>query len=190
MCLIGLLLPFKHHKSRRHKHRHRSSSHRRSERSRREGSRRRREKDDSKDTSVVTEDALARLCLSLEQCLMEEQQRWRDQDRLDREERQRLGLERKRTPSEEAPPYSLRDDMVRQPTPTSEQHEPAVAEIAECRKRDSVASAYCYRYCVCARCGSANTTCPTAELDGSHARDFSSSPGHTETGAETRTRAS
>ncbi|KAK3310170.1 uncharacterized protein B0T15DRAFT_27504 [Chaetomium strumarium] len=191
MCLIGLLFPFKHHyhhKSRRHKHRHRhrSSSHRRSERSRREGSRRRHEKHDLKDTSAVTEDALARLCLSLEQCLIEEQQRWREQDRLDREERQRLGLERERTPSEEAPPYSLRDDMARQPTtPPSE-----VQHLQRDRNSAASALALCCRYCVCTRCGSANTTCPTAELDGSRTREPRSSPGRTESRAETRTRTS
>jgi hypothetical protein len=189
MCLFGLLLPFKHHchhchhKSRRHKHRHRSSSHRHSERSRREGSRRRHEKHDSKDTSAVTEGALARLCLSLEQCLIEEQQRWRDQDRLDLEERQRLGLERERPSPEKAPPYSLTDDMARQPTPPSEVPDRQ-------RDRDSVASTLCCRHCVCARCGSANTACPTAELDGSRAREPRSSPGRTESRAETRTRVS
>lgn len=182
MCLIGLLLPYKHKKKSR-RHRSKSSSrHRSSERERcsRLG------KDQTKDPAQVTEDALARLCLSLEQSLMEEQRRWRDQDRLDLLERQRLGLEpeREREPSEEAPPYSFRDERARPPSPEP-RHQTGVADSPECRNRDSVggSSTYCCLSCVCARCGFANVKCPTVpELDDTRVGVF------TERAAETRRR--
>ncbi|KAH6853660.1 hypothetical protein B0I37DRAFT_12297 [Chaetomium sp. MPI-CAGE-AT-0009] len=163
MCLIGLLLPLKPKKQSR-KHRSRGSSHRHSERSHRDQDRsRRREKEEQRNSAAVAEDALARLCLSLEQSLIEEQQRWREQDRLDRSERCRLGLERDRTPFE-APPYSLRDTM-RQPTPEP-QYQNGVADSARCRERDSTSSTHCCRNCVCTRCGNDNVKCPTVpELD-------------------------
>jgi hypothetical protein len=180
MCLIGLLLPFKQKKDSR-KHTSKSSSHRRSERPRRERSERsrRREKDEAKDSTVIAEDALARLCLSLEQSLFDEQQRWRDQDRLDMLERQRLGLERGRAPSEEAPPYTFRDETARQPS-SEPQYQTGVADSPGCRNRDSVGTTTCCRSCVCTRCGSTNSKCPTVpELDDTRVRAF------TERGAET-----
>ncbi|KAK4150349.1 hypothetical protein C8A00DRAFT_46228 [Chaetomidium leptoderma] len=189
MCLIGLLLPFKHkHESRKHKSKssgHRRSGHRHSGRSRRDEPRRR-DKDESKDKSLLTEDAVARLCLSLEQSLIDEQRRWRHQDRLDRLEMDRLGLEREQQsppPSEEAPPYSFRDDTAaRQPTTPEPQYQSGVADSPACR-RDSLGAVYCCRNCICARCGSANAKCPTIpELDDTRVRAFTAS------GAETRRR--
>jgi hypothetical protein len=182
MCLIGLLLPFKHKKVPK-KHRSKSSSHRRSERPHRERSERsersRRRKEEAKDAKVIAEDALARLCLSLEQSLLDEQRRWRGQDRLDMLEQQRLGLEPERAPSEEAPPYTFRDETARQPSPEP-QYQTGVAGSPGCRNRDSVATTNCCRSCVCTRCGSANSKCPTVpELDDTRVRAF------TERGAET-----
>ncbi|KAK3300280.1 uncharacterized protein B0H64DRAFT_11234 [Chaetomium fimeti] len=164
MCLIGLLLPLKPKKQSR-KHRSRGSSHRHShsERHHRDRSRRQ-EKEEPRHSAAVAEDALARLCLSLEQSLIEEQQRWREQDRLDRSERCRLGLERDRTPFEEAPPYSARDAM-RQSTPEP-QYQNGVADSPRCRERDLSGSTLCCRNCVCTRCGHDNVKCPTVpELD-------------------------
>lgn len=197
MCLIGLLLPFKHKKeSSSRSHRSKGSSHRRSGREReherphrnhRERSERyrRREKDEAKDSAVKAEDALARLCLSLEQSLLDEQRRWRERDRADILERQRLGLEQEHAPPEEAPPYTFIDETqtARQPVPSPEsQYQTGVADSPECRNRDSsVGTANCCRSCVCTRCGSANAKCPTTvpELDGTRIRAF------TERGAET-----
>ncbi|SPQ18096.1 adecf32c-c623-4e25-8e81-d0a483bd64d9 [Thermothielavioides terrestris] len=182
MCLIGLLLAFRSRKEL-------SSSHRRSEHPRREESRsRRHEKDERKDAALLTEDALARLCLSLEKGLLEEQRRWRDQELLDRQERQRLGLEPspppppppQRPPSEEAPPYSLRDENARQPTPVPApapeyQADAAAAGSPERRSRDPPAPAY--RYC-CPNClctaprVSSTVKRPTVpELDGGRSRE-------------------
>ncbi|KAH6650861.1 hypothetical protein F5144DRAFT_64788 [Chaetomium tenue] len=174
MCLIGLLLPLKPkkqtrtHRSKGSSHRHSShghSSHRRSERPHRERSHRR-EKEEPRNSAAVAEEALTRLCLSLEQSLLDEQQRWREQDRLDMSERRRLGLERDRTPFEEAPPYSVRDTM-RQPTPEP-QYQNGIADSPRSREResDSTGSIHCCRNCVCARCGHGSVKCPTmAELD-------------------------
>jgi hypothetical protein len=179
MCLVGLLVPFKHKKESK-KHRSKSSSHRRSERPHRERSERsrRREKDEAKDSTVIAEDALARLCLSLEQSLLDEQRSWRDQDRLDILERQRLGLERERAPFEEAPPYTFRDETARQPSPEP-QCQTGVADSPECRNRDLIETNNCCRSCVCTRCGSTNPKCPTIpELDDTRVKTF------TERGAE------
>ncbi|KAK4042557.1 hypothetical protein C8A01DRAFT_13843 [Parachaetomium inaequale] len=204
MCLIGLLLPFKDKEYQKHKSR--SSGHRHSERPHREGSHRhekgaseqdserphrernhRRENEEAKNSRAVAEDALARLCLSLEQSLLEEQQRWREQDMLDRSELHRLGLERGRMPSEEAPPYSLRDEAAaRQPTPEPQHQKNGVADSAPCRRNGDSSvdsSALCCRNCVCTRCGSAIIKCPTVpELDDTRVRAF------TESGADSRRR--
>jgi hypothetical protein len=110
------------------------------------------------------------LCLTLEQSLLDEQRRWRHQDRLDRLERQRLGLDGEPTPSEAAPPYTLRDENPRRLT-TEPQYHPAVADSLECRKGDSVDSAVCCRNCICARCGTLSMKCPAVpELDDTRAR--------------------
>ena len=181
MCLIGLLLPLKPkketrtHRARGSSHRHsshRHSSHRHSVRPHRERSHRR-EKEEPRNSAAAAEDALARLCLSLEESLLDEQQRWREQDRLDTSERRRLGLERDRMPSEEAPPYSVRDTM-RQIHPEEPQYRDGVTDSPRCRARErdstgltsSTGSTHCCRNCVCARCGHASVKCPTVpELD-------------------------
>lgn len=159
-----------------------SSGHRRSEHSRRDGSRRKGE-DEFKDLSRRTEDAIARLCVSLEQSFIEEQRSWREQERLDRLERCRLGLDgldRGLPPPEEVPPYSLMDENPRQPPP-GPQAQTGAADGREChnnggRNRDSVGWAYCCRSCVCARCGSATVNCPPLpELDGTRPRPFTAS---------------
>ncbi len=124
-----------------------------------------------------TEDAIARLCVSLEQSFLEEQRAWREQERLDRLERVRLGLEGEGPPFEEAPPYTVRDENPRQPTPEPQYHQPGLAEGLERRNDrsdrngDSTASAMCCRSCVCTRCGSPGIKCPTvAELDDTRVR--------------------
>lgn len=248
MCLIGLLLPFRHenhsrkhsshssrssghrssdhrsydhnssdrrrsdhrssgHKSSHHKSsdprssdprrgsNHRSSdptgsSHRRSEHSRRDDSRRK-ERNELNDLSRRTEDAIARLCVSLEQSFIEEQRSWREQERLDRLERYRLGLDgldRELPPREEAPPYSLLDENPRQATPEPQSHA-GVADSREgrnSRDSDSVGSAYCCRSCVCARCGSSTVNCPPLpELDDTQ---VTRSRAFTESGADSRRR--
>lgn len=178
MCLLGLLLPLKPKKeTRKHRSRgssHRHSSHRHSERPHRERSHRR-EKEEARNSAAVAEEALARLCLSLEQSLLDEQQRWREQDRLDMSERRRLGLERDRTPPfEEAPPYSVRDTMRQIHPEESQYQQNGVADNPRGRARErestgstgSAGSTRCCRNCVCARCGHANVKCPTVpELD-------------------------
>lgn len=147
-----------------------SSSHRRSGHSQRDESRRK-EKDEFKDLSRRTEDAIARLCASLEQSFLEEQRCWREQERLDRYERYRLGLDgldRELPPREEAPPYSLMDENPRRPA-LEPQTQAGAAGGRECntrRNRDSVGWAYCCRSCVCPRCGSSTVSCPPLpELD-------------------------
>lgn len=162
-----------------------SSSHRRSRHSQRDESRRK-EKDEFKDLSRRTEDAIARLCVSLEQSFLEEQRSWREQERLDRYERYRLGLDgldHELPPSEEAPPYSLMDENPRRPPPVP-QTQTGAADGRECntsRNRDSAGWVYCCRSCVCARCGSSTVNCPPLpELDDTRPRSFM------ESGADSR----
>ncbi|KAK4129506.1 hypothetical protein N657DRAFT_640144 [Parathielavia appendiculata] len=146
-------------------HRREEGETRNSERSYRER-RSLREKDETRASAVVAEEALARLCLTLEQSLLEEQRRWRYQDRLDRLERQRLGLEGEPTRSEAAPPYSLRDENPRPPTAEPQYETGMSGSPGRCNRE----SAICCRSCVCTRCGSANLKCPTVpELDDTQA---------------------
>ena len=160
---------------------HRSSSHRRSERERELSEAfRQKEKDALRDLSIRAEDAITRLCVSLERSFFEEQRTWREQERLDREqerldreERAHLGLERQ--PSEKAPPYTLRDENRRPPTPEPRPRAGVVVDDSpECRNshdRNSTGSAYCCHSCVCTRCGSASMKCPEIpELDGTRVR--------------------
>ncbi|KAL2167231.1 hypothetical protein VTG60DRAFT_1555 [Thermothelomyces hinnuleus] len=179
MCLIGLLLPFKQEKETR-RHKRRSSSHRRSERPHRERTHRR-EKERVRDSAVLAEEALARLCLSLEHSLVEERQRWQEQTRLDMSERYRLGLERERTPFEEAPPYSPPNTAPdAKPEPP---HPSGQADSSRSRGKDSAGTTYCCRHCVCTRCGSAIIECPAVpELDDTRIRTF------TDSGADSRKR--
>ncbi|KAH6634304.1 hypothetical protein B0J18DRAFT_14700 [Chaetomium sp. MPI-SDFR-AT-0129] len=214
MCLIGLLIPAKPKKSksrssRKHRSRSRSPHRRRSERPRHEHSSRHRHdssrhessrrgtssqeekrpspQDSSRDSAVVVEDALARLCLSLEQSLIEEQQRWRAQDRWERRaELSRLDhASGRRIPAdeavrqtqgqgqeqEEAPPYSLTDNNTKParvpppilttttPEPQPEQYQRGVADSPACRVQDSTSVSCCHN-CVCPRCGSNVAKCP------------------------------
>ncbi|KAK4147717.1 uncharacterized protein C8A04DRAFT_24265 [Dichotomopilus funicola] len=214
MCLIGLLIPAKPKKSksrssRKHRSRSRSPHRRRYERprhehssrhrhdnsrhesSRRERSSTRQEKrhppqDSSRDSAAVVEDALARLCLSLEQSLIEEQQRWRAQDRWERRaELSRLdhasggripadevvGQQAQGQKQEEAPPYSPTDNtktarvphpilttITPDPQPEPEQYQRGVADSPACRVENSTSVSCCHN-CVCARCGSNVTMC-------------------------------
>ena len=161
MCLIGLLLPFKRKsKSRKHKSRS-SSSHRRSERSQREYSRRRhsqrqQEKDELKALSFFPEDTLARLCMTLEQSFIEEQQRGCGcQERLERLQKENPII------VEAAPRYSVRDENA------LPRYQTGVADSPGCRKnRDSVDSACCCCCCCCNRCDCASAKCQAVpELD-------------------------
>ncbi len=160
---------------------HRSSSHRRSERERELSEEfRQKEKDALRDLTIRTEDAITRLCVSLERSFFEEQRAWREQERLDkeqerlnREERSRLGLERQ--PSEKAPPYTLRDENRRPPTPEPRPQAVVAADDSPERRnshnRKSTGSAYCCHSCVCTRCGFASMKCPDIpELDGTRVR--------------------
>lgn len=135
---------------------------------------------------VVVEDALARLCLSLEQSLIEEQQRWRARDRWERRtELSRLDhVSGRRIPADEAvgqaqeneqeevPPYSLTDDNTArvphpiltttpdlQLKPEPEQYQRGVADSPACRLEDPTSASCCHN-CVCAHCGSNVTKCP------------------------------
>ncbi|KAK4105782.1 hypothetical protein N658DRAFT_132742 [Parathielavia hyrcaniae] len=143
---------------------HRERSHRRakdetrtSERPDRERSSRH-EKDETRASASIAEEALARLCLTLERSLLDEQRRWRHQDRLDWLERQRLGLEAEPTPLfGAAPPYSLRDKNQR-PPPAPEPR--CQTDMSGSPERCNRESAICCRSCVCTRCGSANLRCP------------------------------
>lgn len=146
-----------------------------------------REKDKVRDSAMLAEEALARLCLSLEQSLLEEQQRWREQDRLDRAERYRLGLELDTTSFEAAPPYSPPRDASLLPRTTKT--EPPAADSLRSRSKssgDSTTTYYtkrCCRGCLCARCDSTFVikTPAVPELDDTRVGAFA------EGGADSRT---
>ncbi|KAL2127583.1 hypothetical protein VTI74DRAFT_10455 [Chaetomium olivicolor] len=167
---------------------------RRSERLHREQSRQRQEKDMLKDVglAILSEDAVTRLCPSLDQTIIDEDRRWREQERLDRLERERLGLERGWVYSEEAPPYSAVDTASR-PPPPEPQYQTGVANSPDCRRGSSnmasIPSVECCRNCICSRCGFTTMKCPAIpELDGREARITSASPRYTEGGVEVRSR--
>ncbi|KAK3899299.1 hypothetical protein C8A05DRAFT_37093 [Staphylotrichum tortipilum] len=155
-----------HRPSSGHSHRRRSSH----------SSHSHREKDAaaSRSSTAAAEDALARLCISIEQSLHDEQRRWREQDRLNLAERYRLDLEHP-LPSEKAPPYTLVDEnnnigppypctpvTSAAPNPTMTTTPPVTDQTA-CRpihaEGDRRSYERCCRGCVCLRCGSAIVTC-------------------------------
>ncbi|KAL1837531.1 hypothetical protein VTJ49DRAFT_3676 [Mycothermus thermophilus] len=166
MCLIGLLLPLEPKNEPKKKRRH---SHRRSRRSSTPRSPRPREPDKDKpiDSKARAEDALANLCLTLQQSLLEERQQWRDQDRRDiiQEERRRLATGMRY--SEAAPPYPVDDNdhsTMPHPPPLEVRSQAGVAESPGCSRehRDAASSSSteCCRKCVCSRCGFEVTKCP------------------------------
>lgn len=173
MCLIGLLVPLerKRRKSRRHKSRSSASGHRRAERSRAEQPQQQ-EKDDLRVLSLLSEDALARLHMSLEQGIVEEQLRGlREHEALDRLRRAdtTLGCEREGEYSEAAPPYYSVCDNAARPPPTPEPRvQTGVPDSPECKNRDSAISdcGGCCCCCCCSHRACAGDKCPTlAELD-------------------------
>ncbi|KAL2165259.1 hypothetical protein VTH06DRAFT_556 [Thermothelomyces fergusii] len=186
MCLIGLLLPFMQEKET-ERHKRRSSSHRHPERRHRERSRRREERM-RRDSAVLAEDALARLCLSLEHSLLEERERWQEQARLDMSERCRLGLERDRPPFEAAPPYSPPStvpDTKPEPAHPGAQGDSSHPPRGKDPTGNSTGTTSCRRRSVCARCGSAIAERPAVpELDDTAIRTS------TDGGADSRKRLS
>ncbi|KAL2259011.1 hypothetical protein VTK26DRAFT_7450 [Humicola hyalothermophila] len=156
MCLIGLLLPFKRRsKSRRHRSKS-SSRHRRSERSRSERLSQRHDGDEVKALSLLSEDVLAQLYMTLEQGLVDDQARGRqDHERRGRHRRGDAEVQQE----EEGmwrPSYRHEVTLQQQTTPMDPPppFDQAVADGPDCAKRRaSVDSACCC--CCCSRGGRA-----------------------------------